>query len=941
LADVISGKQKIGEVGSMAGGSLGFLQGLLSPIIQSLVEVAPLIGKSILNLLVVAGEKTINFIKTNKTVQDVMQKIGWTIMGIMVTGIATRALVGAVAAGIANTAVGAVGKAMSGGLTQKITDAASKTSKASGSITKGLPKGGEQAGGQTGGMIKGWVEAAVAARQVTMKDIGKLLLVMTALGAGLALAGVAFAFGIKKMAEQLSGLKFGELLPVFASLGVMIVSIATLAGTMSLIGKISDPKSIGVGAIALGAAGLFLSGMVLVIGLLARGAQAIGLNPEMMRATGDLMGSIAKTMLLMIPVMIASAAMGALLMGPQGVLIAAATAIGFAAISAAVAGLAGVALSIVKVLNQMPLEVGLDKKAQAFTSIMASINQMVTVIASILRELSPGLTDFLSIIKGGKITDRIEKTTDFVNALLPGIKGLINAAKDSISDLSSGGEHMLKSATVFASILGSIGGFIKALVPPPELLQSESQEFGMFSTKITSTTGSATDYIRSISSTITGFMKLISGFIEKISNLPLSPAMIEKGIPAISGILSAVGSLMTAIIPSPETIKQFKTIESKEQDIGMFSETTKKSIEKMDTKGLAKFLEFTTTNFNVLLKTLTSESFKTFLSDAANIVKNPQQLKSIEVIGSIMSSIGSIIKSVSDASKMPDVKSISNSKNITINFSPNDINKVLQDLANDQGGIAKMFDLIVTLSSSFAGVKDISTRLENVNKVFSSINQITGFVRTMMDSMKQGANDDTKILTSDVDRMMAPMATLDAALERMSQTGAGSLNQISTRLMNLVGDDGSMKMLKQIADQGTSLSAYVKAIKTNVIENGIVPAMEAVKSMTTAINQMDEAMSNIQLGKKKVTTGLQGVASSLGVGGRASYTIQNKPINIHLEIQVEMKAAELERTIIFRKESVIRDQLRWIRGSEQGHEAFQNNELSDNVNTKYVQHVTG
>lgn len=1004
ITDVISGKQKIADVGSMGKAGLGFMGDLIMPLIKSIIEVAPGLANAVLDLIVVAGSKAFDLIKSNKTVQSTMHNIGFGMMGFLAISVASRAVIGALVGGMTNSIIGAVGKVTSGGLSKKIADAGSKVA----AKTPQIP-GAEKAGGQTSSIVDGWVKVAISAKQVTLQDIGKLFLVLTAIGAGmgtavvlfasgvrlaldvlrpaiksekdiitmltligtsvitfgiaalaakstnlkdlgmvgialvaiggaLAIGGVAFAMGVKAMTKQLAGIKLSELVPVFIALAELIGSTVVVAASMSMIGKFADPKSMLLGGAAMGVAA---TGILLVtgaVGLLAKGFQSMGVSPTMLKATGDLMQSMSVTMLLMVPILVSSAALGAVLMGPQGALIAIAASIGFAAITTGIVGLTGVTFSIIKILNDMPNNSGLKEKATVFTNILGAINNLITIIAGILREFSPGLTDFLSIMTGGKITDRIESTTKFITQLIPNIQNLVEIIKSSIVSLTSGGPLVMRASTIFASIFESLSSFTKLIVPPKELLQSETEEYGMFSSTITKVTGSATDYIKSVSGSVTTFMNQVVNVIKQISGMNMSETMMQNGIPAIAGMLKAVALIMSALVPDSETVKQFRTLENNETDTGMFTTTVKKQVEKIDVAGLKSMLTFITANFNTLLQTMTSEGFKNFLASAANIVKNPQQLKSLEAVGGIMTAIGTIIKSISDASKSPEMKSISGENiKVNINFKPADINKTLQDLSGESGGIKKMFDTILTLTSTLGNTKDLSGRLNVLKGVFDGIGQVANFIKTMNESTK---NNQDVGYGGDISATLKPLSLLDNVLSEMSKGGEGSIKSITDKLQNIAGQIDTT-MLKSTADKAAELCNFVKTIKNDIVDKGIVPALEAVKKMSETVNEMNSALENIQLGKKSVQTGLQNVANSLGVGGRASYTINNKPINIHLEIQVEMKAAEVEKMIVFRKESVIRDQIRWIRGSEQGRDAFQDNNLSTDVNTRYIQHVPG
>jgi hypothetical protein len=764
ITDIISGKKKLGEVGSMGKGGLGFLGEILMPIFKAIAETAPDLGRALLDLIVVAGGKLIDALASNKSVQSAMHKAGLVLIGILAVSIASRAAIGTIVGALTSTILGGVGGLIKGGLSKKISDAAGKVADKSPKFTKGA----EQAGSQTGTMVEGWVKAAIATKQVTLKDIGKLFLIIAALGAGLAAAGVLFALGIKQMYNELKGIKLEELLPVFASLGMLITSTVVVAGAMSLIGKVADMKAMALGAAAMAVVALGIVGLTWLVGKVAKSFQESNISPSMLKATGDLMFTMSKTMLLMIPILVASALMGATMMGPQGVLVAAAAGLGFAAISAGMAGLTGITFSIIKTLNKIPKSSNLAENSQIFTNILNSVGSMIGTIAAMLKEFSPGFTDFLNIFTGGKITDRIEAATQYIGELMPSIQKLVNSVKSAVESIGSKGADSLKGAEVFASIFASMSQFMKILSPTKEMMEGDTQK-------------------------------------------------------------------------------------------------------------IAKMLYAVSNNFNAMFETMTSEKFKQFLLSASSMIQTSEQIKSIEAVGGIITSVGNIIKSIADALKAPELKNISGEKiNVQLNFHSADINKVLSDLAGEQGGIKQIFDTIMSMTSNIGNTKDLTARINLLSTVFNGVGQVTSFLKTLSENSK--SNEDI---------------------------------------------------------------SYVKSIKTSIVENGLLPALEAVQQMADSVSKMNSALANISLGKASVQTGLRNVANAMGVGGKASYNIQNKPINIHLEIQVEMKAAEVEKIIVFRKESIIRDQLRWIRGSEPGRDAFQDNTLSSDVNTRYIQHVTG
>lgn len=103
----------------------------------------------------------------------------------------------------------------------------------------------------------------------------------------------------------------------------------------------------------------------------------------------------------------------------------------------------------------------------------------------------------------------------------------------------------------------------------------------------------------------------------------------------------------------------------------------------------------------------------------------------------------------------------------------------------------------------------------------------------------------------------------------------------------------------------SELNKSVKAIKSAALG----PALKAVQDMIDQVNKMDEALSDGKLNTINVRTKLKQVASNVGLGSKAQYTIQSKPVNITVNLTVSMNAEDMEKALIMRTSSVIRDRL--------------------------------
>jgi hypothetical protein len=89
----------------------------------------------------------------------------------------------------------------------------------------------------------------------------------------------------------------------------------------------------------------------------------------------------------------------------------------------------------------------------------------------------------------------------------------------------------------------------------------------------------------------------------------------------------------------------------------------------------------------------------------------------------------------------------------------------------------------------------------------------------------------------------------------------------------------------------------------------ITTGLRAVGDMVKAANQLDAALSDGNVAKLNVAAKLSNVAKAVGLGGAAKYTITNKNVVVQIDLTVTMKADEVERVILQRKTSVIRDRL--------------------------------
>jgi hypothetical protein len=1018
IAGVISGKNTgiIGLASGVAGKTLGFLWDIIKPIIDSIIDAAPLILNALTDLLIVTWERLKK--EANKQpIKGYIDAAATYLMYGFAIAVGSRVAIGAIVAGISQAiGTGLVAAATSSTVKKSITNAANsamgQASKASNAVNKG-----SNLGSRTTNFLDGWVTAARKAGLLTTKQIGKLFLVITAIGGGLAtsvallgvglrlalealkpaiknykdvitlgvllgglilstkvasdasskinmknlltlggvmlgigtalsLGGVYLAKGIKSMVDELKGVNILDFIPFAAGIGIFLTTVAGLSITAAIISRIAKPDAIIKGGIIVGAMSLLLVGIIGLIGAVVYAMKKAQINSQDVFNVSKTMQSIATSMLIMVPVIAAAGLLGAVLMGPQAAVIGAAVGIGLSVIVGGIGAITAVAIGIMQTLSTIKFKSGIGKKVDIFTGLMSIIHKLVITLGSIVKEMSPGLIDLVSIIMGGKISDRIKSTTDFIGILIPSIQNLITHIYNVIETFGNVSSKVLIGGKILSSILSSVTQFMKYMTPPKELLGGSNAEIGLFSAKISQTTTTASNYIDKLKDSIQQFMTRIVELLNVISGLNITDSMMTKGIPAISKMLTGMAGLMRALVPDSKTISQFKEVEKSSMGTwlgGILSTSSKKEKSKVSNQ-LADFLKHTKDSFKNLIDVITGKDFISFLDKLSTVAMTEQHLKSLSAIGKIMSAVGKIMSSIAGLTSMGsaevNISDVKKGASVVVNMpNPSEIINLLDKLSGKGGDVGAIQNLFNRITKMAGGLKLSSNEqviddIDVLKRVFSVIGQITGFVKTITSQATTMIGDNKSL---DINKLIEPLTLLDEFLMKISTSDKNPISSIITnigKLATLVGNSiqgGQLKTLRAIADQTSQVSRSVTLINKNIIEEGIVPALDAVRRMINATNEMNEKFNNISVGKIKVQTGLKKVAESMGVGGKANYTIRNKPINIHLAIQVDMKAAEVEKAIVFRKSSVIRDQLRWIRGSslKPNEDAFNKNSMGD------------
>lgn len=104
-------------------------------------------------------------------------------------------------------------------------------------------------------------------------------------------------------------------------------------------------------------------------------------------------------------------------------------------------------------------------------------------------------------------------------------------------------------------------------------------------------------------------------------------------------------------------------------------------------------------------------------------------------------------------------------------------------------------------------------------------------------------------------------------------------------------------------------------------EGGVKTALDSIKDVVAMVQKLDEALAVAPT--VDVAAKLERLASASGLGTKASYQVKSKEVVINLNLNITMDVDKVEKVMIMRKESIIRDRLNFATVSNPGSQASQ------------------
>jgi hypothetical protein len=505
----------------------------------------------------------------------------------------------------------------------------------------------------------------------------------------------------------------------------------------------------------------------------------------------------------------------------------------------------------------------------------------------------------------------------------------LGSLKDTLPALSSGIITSLVNAVAgipvdqigklagIGTILGALGDLINSLSTAQKNNPIKMQEVKVgplkmllpVATTIADVVGSLKSLGPVTGSLIEGVKTLVSGMptgtsadvFEKQVKLVVSLFSLLKSIPELASAVKQLDTVPGAKDGAPPTTVKF--------DMGAAISRISEVLESMVSSEKGDSLKKLMDNVSAVSKFLGTYNNGATLSKVAekvtvffdNLKKMTESITALKQFGTAEGG-GKAVNTLLKLWGMPGVKS--------------PIEAAMESLSTALGQIAPHMPGIV------GGISFIKTSLGTVNPD-KAIGAITTFLNSFssLGTALEDMNGVTLPSGADIRNKFSEISnSLGSLASAFGQTPAGfvgavqgvNLSQVETALANV-----EMTKLKSISTNFFDLSLYLSRIKAG-FENvtgtfntaGIGTALTGLTDVVDKVNALNSQLNEINAGKVQIRAGLQTLARGLGIGGsKTEVRLANREVVINLDIQVEMDAGEVEKAMVYRSKSIIRDRL--------------------------------
>lgn len=657
-------------------------------------------------------------------------------------------------------------------------------------------------------MVIGAVPFMFALKLVGKFSAGNVVKGSLALALGLGLGGtlVSVAFIAMKAILDEGGIK--SLKDAEAPLAIMV---AMALGGIPLVLSLALASKVGnLGDVLKG--GLVIAAAVAIVaiagGLLAALLSLI--NPASLVAAGKFMLMMSLVFLAMVPLILASMAIGALATGPQALALAVA-AVGMGVIGAAVAEMAGISVGIIKEIAKLPIDKDFQTKIDAFLAVMKAIQAFTDSMVKVMELLMPSITDLLT---NTSMTKKVGLAQDFIRELIGkkgqpgGIVGIVELVIDKVKFIEEQGEGFATAAQTFATMLQAISEVMKAMTPPPEFFEVQTS----FINVVAPWTGmlasnQTTKYMGAMTSSLQSLIPAIVDGVKTLTSVDIPNIEQAK---AVGSLVSAIAQITKALTPDAKTISAMNDSAAQVSYMwGLF-----KAKGKSDTGAqLKQIMMGQAEAASNIISTITSGPIKAAIDAASGFSK--EQLEGVKVISDILNMVTNIINAVGSSLKTTVTAKIDQGKvDATWDAIPS-VTSVMEGMAKH---MPRLMSAMVKATSAIPADKAFAARLESAKTLFGLFAEIPKLVKDL--AAAGGGAKNTKFDSAAEWSLSMMISSLATFFWRIAEAGTGDfggtppLQRLANSLTSpsikaLAGAKGQIETLKSLFQMLTEIPRLI------------------------------------------------------------------------------------------------------------------------------------
>lgn len=574
-----------------------------------------------------------------------------------------------------------------------------------------------------------------------------------------------------------------------------------------------------------------------------------------------------------------------------------------------------------KIVNAVSTLGGADDKTLEAAKVFGSLLTGIATLASALRppdKLFESVDGFWTT--AGDVKEAIDKTSKYISNISTQVQTLITVFKDQVWSVVGGGisDNQVKGAQALGALMTAAFGVAQSLTPSPAVLNTIRDTIGgvighddnVVNPKNMSLLG---DMVTNISD---GLRKLLPPVIaamvpllKEIGNWHFSDAdaaaaktigpLLQQMLMLVQSITAQSSQLAQAKVPGLD-VKSFidrlgdvmpKILQSIADKVPTLFKSLRSGIDALSTGTKPEALKQGITSFNGLMEVL-----KTMPELAKQLMGLGGAAKGASFDDSVVNELSMTIESfVNFFGRMTEAGLGPSMDPPFARLARYLVSDSIKALSASKGGVE-------TLRSTFS-------MLAEIPKLLKELAATTGGSKFDEFGLATAVSDVAtffwRITQAGVGSFASP--PLQMIADSMKSPAVAALSQSGQSISQL---KGAIKMISDFQDNMSKLSTVMRGEQSD--KSGIAGALMAVSDMVKQANDLDKALADGNINKIDIKTRLERVAKAVGLGGKATYTVDTgKNVVITVNMQVFMSASEVEKAIIFNKTSIIANRINY------------------------------